>query len=127
MGRYHQFYNLTKKETVSHYLFDGDDLSKMGDGGAYMVCLVHLLCNSNRGDIYVGEGWPWSEKMGTKEEKKALINVVVGRWAGDRIVIQNDNAKEDDPGYISREELEEYREIGHHVARTMDVSNFTPY
>ena len=96
MGQYHQVYNKTKKESLhAHKLELGLKLwEQVGFAGSTADILFALLSNSN------GRGG------GDLDE-----NEVIGRWAGDEIVVQGDYAEEGDPGYIPEAQLAEYTDI----------------
>jgi hypothetical protein len=85
MGQYHELYNLDKKEFVhGHRINNGLKLMEQcGWEKSTSTALWLLLANSN------GRGGG-----------DAKDHPMVGRWAGDRIVVQGDYAESDDPSYI---------------------------
>lgn len=104
MGQYHQAYNKDKKESIhAHKLGLGLKLlEQVGFEKSTADALFLLATNSNgRGG---GDARP---------------HEVIGRWAGDRIVVQGDYAKSDDSGFISEEELESYTDISDIVSEML--------
>lgn len=87
MGQYHYVANLDKKEYIHpHVLGDGLKLMEFGCSafGTMTATALLLACSNGRG------GGDWREDNGD----------VVGRWAGDRIAIIGDYAKDGDfPGF----------------------------
>ena len=102
MGQYHFACNKTKKEFLhAHKLELGLKLwEQVGFAGSTADILFALLANSN------GRGG------GDFDD-----NDVIGRWAGDEIVVQGDYAEKGDPGYIPEDELKQYKDISHLVIR----------
>jgi hypothetical protein len=89
MGQYHVLYNADKKEYVhGHDIDNGLKLmEQVGHETSTASALFLLVANSNgRGG---GDAKP---------------HPMIGRWAGDRIVLQGDYAKSTDPGYIANTE-----------------------
>ncbi|HND32945.1 MAG TPA: hypothetical protein PLA94_23270 [Myxococcota bacterium] len=94
-------YNITKKEYIRPHSIDNGLklMEQVGWNKSTSTALFLLLANSNgRGG---GDARP---------------HPAIGRWAGDRIVVQGDYAVEDDPGFITDEEREEYTDISAIVA-----------
>lgn len=86
MGQYHKVYNIDKGEMINgHGINNGLKLiEQIGHDMSTSTALFLLLANSN------GRG-------GGDVREHALI----GKWAGDRIVIQGDYAEEGDRGFIA--------------------------
>lgn len=105
MGQYHKLYNKDKKEFVyAHHIDNGLKLlEQVGFEKSTSTALFLLVANSN------GRGGG-----------DAKDHPMIGRWAGDRIVVQGDYAKPGDPAYIPEEELEAYTDIS---ADVMDLLN----
>ncbi len=89
MGQYHILYNIDKKERVHpHNIDNGAKLyEQVGFLGSTSTALFALVANSN------GRGGGDFPK-----------HPMVGRWAGDRIVVQGDYAEPGDQGYIPEDE-----------------------
>jgi hypothetical protein len=85
MGQYHKVYNVDKREYIEpHEINNGLKLvEQIGYEHSTSTALFLLLANSN------GRGG------GDVEEHE-----FIGRWAGDRIVVQGDYAEAGDQGYI---------------------------
>lgn len=100
MGQYHTLYNITKKQKVSgHGLGCGIKLlEQIGDPHSTSIALFLLIANSN------GRGGGDAEPHG-----------LIGSWAGDQVVIQGDYAEDDDPSYLSPEQLEEFDDVSNAV------------
>ena len=100
MGQYHKVYNIDKGEYINgHGINNGLKLiEQVGHDMSTSTALFLLLANSN------GRG-------GGDVDDHALI----GKWAGDRIVIQGDYAEEGDKGFISDREIEGYLDISNDV------------
>lgn len=108
MGQYHKVYNTAKRECLdASTIHQGLKLLEQCGPGDYTTmadALWLLLANSNgRGG---GDAPP---------------HPLIGRWAGDPIVIQGDYAEESDPGYIPEAECETYTDI------TRDVDNMLTF
>lgn len=96
MGQYHEVYNLDKKERINpHAIDNGLKLyEQVGHIGSTSTALFALLANSNgRG----GGDFPKHD--------------YIGRWAGDRILVQGDYAEAGDSGYVPAGELEQFTDI----------------
>jgi hypothetical protein len=111
MGQYHEVYNLDKKERIYPLAIDnGLKLyEQVGHISSTSTALFALLANSNdRG----GGDFP--------------DHPMIGRWAGDRILIQGDYAESGDQAYTDREHLETFKDISKDVAEMMAaiVSNY---
>ena len=104
MGQYHKVYNIDKKEYIHPHKIDNGLklLEQIGWINSTSTALFLLLANSNR------------RGGGDAEDHPAI-----GRWAGDRIVIQGDYAEETDQAYITEEELEDFKEISTTVNEMM--------
>lgn len=85
MGQYHKVYNVDKREYIEpHEISNGLKLvEQIGYEHSTSTALFLLLANSN------GRGG------GDVEDHE-----FIGRWAGNRIVVQGDYAEPGDPGYI---------------------------
>lgn len=96
MGQYHKLYNLDKKEYVhAHNIDNGLKLMEQcGFEKCTASALWLLVANSN--DRGGGDAKP---------------HPMVGRWAGDRIVVQGDYSEPNDPGYKTPEELNTFTDI----------------
>lgn len=100
MGQYHKAYNIDKKEFIHPHAIDNGlkQYEQVGHLESTSTALFALLSNSNnRG----GGDFPPHDML--------------GRWAGDRIVIQGDYAEPSDNGYQDPEELEKYTDISKEV------------
>ena len=100
MGQYHEVYNLDKKERIyPHSSGNGLKLyEQVGHVASTSTALFALLANSNaRG----GGDFPAHD--------------MIGRWAGDRILIQGDYANSKDSGYQPEDYLEEFTDISAEV------------
>jgi hypothetical protein len=89
MGQYHVLYNADKKEYVHGHAIDNGLklMEQVGFHGSTASALFLLIANSN------GRGGG-----------DAAAHPMIGRWAGDRIVLQGDYAESTDPGYIANTE-----------------------
>ncbi len=105
MGQYHVLYNTDKKEYVHAHRIDNGLklLEQVGFEKSTATALFLLVANSN------GRG-------GGDANEHELI----GRWAGDRIVVQGDYAEEGDQAYITDAERETYTDIS---AQVLDLLN----
>lgn len=133
MGQYHSVYNLDKKECLHpHSMGDGAKLLEWGCGGLMTAGLAVLLCNSNGrggGDLKVERefvkqkdgNYDYAEPTATQLEWIDAVKAVQGRWAGDRIVVQGDYAKEGDPAYIPSEDLEDFTNIAPRVIAALSA------
>ncbi len=100
MGQYHKLYNTDKKEFVhAHHIDNGLKLlEQVGFEKSTSTALFLLVANSNgRGG---GDAKP---------------HPMIGRWAGDRIVVQGDYAEPGDQAYIAEVELDSYTDISKDV------------
>lgn len=100
MGQYHKVYNKTKNECLNAHKF-GQGLKlveQIGFEGSVADVLFLLLANSN------GRGG------GDFKDHE-----IIGRWAGDEIVVQGDYAEEGDAAFIPDSELEQYVDISHYA------------
>lgn len=105
MGQYHKVYNIDKREMIhGHHIHNGLKLvEQIGHDKSTSTALFLLLANSN------GRGG------GDVEEHE-----FIGRWAGDRIVVQGDYAEPGDPGYISNPD--EYINISSDVDHMLKIT-----
>lgn len=100
MGQYHEVFNLTKRERIhAHRIDNGLKLmEQVGHERSTSTALFLLLANSNgRGN---GDARP---------------HELIGRWAGDRILIQGDYAEKGDPAYKNPKTLDAYADISEQV------------
>lgn len=105
MGQYHEVYNIDKKERIhAHRIDNGLKLmEQVGFEKSTASALFLLLANSNgRGG---GDAKP---------------HPMIGRWAGDRIVVQGDYADSDDKGFVAEEDQEGYVDISSDVKAMLD-------
>ena len=86
MGQYHKLYNIDKREYVHGHRIDNGLklLEQVGHVKSTSTALFLLVANSN------GRGG------GDAEPHR-----MVGRWAGDRIVVQGDYAEPTDRAFIA--------------------------
>jgi len=106
MGQYHEVYNLDKKERINpHSIDNGLKLyEQVGHIGSTSTALFALLANSN------GRG------NGDFPE-----HPMIGRWAGDRILIQGDYYSPDDQASHNESELEAFTDISKDVAKMLKL------
>lgn len=100
MGQYHKVYNVTKREFIHPRRIENGLklMEQVGHDRSTSTALFLLLANSNgRGG---GDARPHD---------------LIGRWAGDRILIQGDYAEKGDPAYKSQKTLEAYTDISDQV------------
>lgn len=103
MGQYHKVYNLDKREFIhAHDIDNGLKLMEQcgpnGDQPTTSDAVWLLLANSN------GRG-------GGDAPKHPMI----GRWAGDRLLVQGDCADEEDTAYIAKDVRESFTNISAEV------------
>lgn len=105
MGQYHKVYNIDKNEFIhAHHIDNGLKLmEQVGFEKSAATALFLLLANSN------GRG-------GGDAKEHSMI----GRWAGDRIVIQGDYANDNDPGYIKEDDRDSFEDISPMVKAMLD-------
>jgi hypothetical protein len=105
MGQYFKVYNVDKEEFIhAHHIDNGLKLmEQVGFQKSTASALFLLLANSNGRS---GGG--------------AKDNPLIGRWAGDRIVIQGDYAEPGDRGFVDPEELARYKNISAEVKSMLD-------
>jgi hypothetical protein len=104
MGQYHEIYNVDKKERINpHAIDNGLKLyEQVGRINTSATALFALVANSNgRG----GGDFPKHD--------------YIGRWAGDRILVQGDYSEPTDQGYVPHNELEEYTDVSAGVAEML--------
>ena len=102
MGQYHALYNVDKKEKVESF-GSAKLLEQVGYPKSTSTALFLLVANSN------GRG-------GGDVENHPLV----GSWAGDRIVVQGDYAKEGDQAFI--EDTDNYKDITKEVWDLLNVT-----
>lgn len=105
MGQYHKVYNVDKREFIhAHHIDNGLKLmEQVGFEKSSATALFLLLANSN------GRGGG-----------DARDHPLIGRWAGDRIVVQGDYAHSGDQGFISGEEMDRFTDISAAVKAMLD-------
>ena len=106
MGQYHEVYNLDKKERIDpHKINNGLKLyEQIGHVASTATALFALAANSNgRG----GGDFP--------------DHPFIGRWAGDRILVQGDYANHKDNGYVDEEVLEQFTDISEDVGKMLGL------
>lgn len=107
MGQYHKVYNIDKKQFIHpHKIDNGLKLvEQIGHLRSTSTALFLLLSNSNGrggGDV--------------------LKHDFIGKWAGDRVVIQGDYAEDCDNGFINNDDIESYSDISDMVNQMLDVA-----
>jgi len=108
MGQYHTVYNIDKQEYIHPHRIDNGAklMEQVGWMGSTSTALFLLLANSNgRGG---GDAKP---------------HELIGRWAGDRILVQGDYAEPGDPAYIDEEELDKFTDISKQVLAMLQSIN----
>lgn len=117
MGQYHTIYNKTKKE---YFSFGGAKLLEKSFNPVNSTALFVLLANSNGrggGDLTVWDGYEYNKKSKkvwtdkNAERIQCAIDLISGRWSGDKIVIQGDYAKKGDPGFITENQFDKFTDI----------------
>jgi hypothetical protein len=106
MGQYHEVYNLDKRERIHpHRIDNGLKLyEQVGHIASTSTALFALLANSNgRG----GGDFP--------------EHPFIGRWAGDRILIQGDYVEETDQAAQNPDVLEAFTDISKDVVEMLAV------
>ena len=105
MGQYHKLYNTDKKEFVHAHRIDNGLklLEQVGFEKSTSTALFLLVANSN------GRGGG-----------DARHHPMIGRWAGDRIVVQGGYAEPTDQGFIPQDEADKYTDIS---ADVLDLLN----
>jgi len=108
MSQYHKVFNLDKKEYIhAHRIDNGLKLLEQcgpGSDPTTSDAVWLLLANSN------GRGGGDAEP-----------NPMIGRWAGDRILVQGDYAEETDTAFLSEEQAEDYTDISSEVKQMLDA------
>ena len=108
MGQYHNVYNLDKREFIhAHQIDNGLKLLEQcgpGDQATTSDAVWLLLANSN------GRGGG-----------DAPIHPLVGRWAGDRLVVQGDYAEDTDAAYLPDDVRESCANISGEVKQMLDA------
>ena len=107
MGQYHKVYNIDRKEFIHPHSIDcGLKLvEQMGFSGSTADALFLLVANSNGrggGDV--------------------VDHPMIGRWAGDRVVVQGDYSEVNDKAHITKSELEGYRDISSSVLEMLKIT-----
>ena len=107
MGQYHKLYNLDKKEYVhAHRIDNGLKLmEQIGWPRSTSTALFLLIANSN------GRGGG-----------DAAPHPMIGRWAGDRVLVQGDYAEPNDPAYTPEETLEQFTDISADIAGLLQAT-----
>lgn len=126
MGQYHAIYNLSKKEVYGP-VTGGVKLLEQAGSYPTMAGLLVLLANSNgRGggdlSVYAEKHDPKTYKpIYTLEEKaqQDAIDLISGRWAGDKIVIQGDYAEKGDKSFCQKKFLNQFTDITELVANAL--------
>ena len=141
MGQYHTIYNVTKKE---RYHLGGAKLWEKAFNTTAMMGLLVLTCNSNNrggGDLtnpilksYWGKNCnklknpkyvnTYTQKPATKKEYDKIqeaIELIQGRWAGDKILVQGDYAEKGDKSFLSEKQLEKFKDISSLVLNALDL------
>lgn len=105
MGQFHKLYNLDKREFVhAHRLDNGLKLMEQcGFEASTATALWLLLANSNGRGLGDAKPHPW-----------------VGRWAGDRILVQGDYAQPGDPAYLPERDLATFSDISEPVRNMLE-------
>lgn len=105
MGQYHKCYNVDKKEYIHPHRIDNGLklLEQVGWEKSTATALFLLVANSN------GRGGG-----------DAKDHPMIGRWAGDRILVQGDYADSNCNGYLTEDELMGFVDIS---ADVMDMLN----
>lgn len=112
MGQYHMVYNKTKHEFFHPHKIDNGLklLEQIGFMRSSSTALFLLVANSN------GRGGGDINNVENEE-----VNNIIGRWAGDEIVVQGDYAEPEDPGYVDHRDDDDlpladvYTDISDHV------------
>lgn len=106
MGQYHKLYNLDKREYVHPHRIDNGLklMEQVGQEKSTASALLLLVANSN------GRG-------GGDAGKHPMI----GRWAGDRVLVQGDYAEPTDAAFLSEEDLASFVDISADVSDMLDV------
>jgi hypothetical protein len=106
MGQYHKVYNLDKQEFIHpHRINNGLKLyEQVGHISSTSTALFALLANSN---AQGGGDFPAHD--------------LIGRWAGDRILIQGDYADPSDNAYTDPEQLDAFTDISSQVLEMLRV------
>lgn len=114
MGQYHEVYNLDKKERINAHRIDNGLklLEQMGHEKSTSSALFLLLANSN------GRGG--GDAFNHDYDKRYELSPYIGRWAGDRIVVQGDYAEDSDTAYLSPTDLEDFKDISYFVNEMLE-------
>lgn len=105
MGQYHSVYNLDKREYIhAHHIVNGLKLMEQcGFNRSTATAVWLLLSNSN------GRG-------GGDAKEHTLI----GHWAGDRLLVQGNYAKEGDRSFLSKDEMDTFTDISSQVLEMLN-------
>jgi hypothetical protein len=127
MGQYHIIYNKTKKE---YFSIGGAKLLEKSFDPICSTALMLLLANSNGrggGDINIEYEYTKDFKKkplaGKILAKQQALDLIAGRWAGDKIVIQGDYATKEDPAFISDNSAKDYTNITREVLTALAVND----
>jgi hypothetical protein len=114
MGQYHKVYNTDKKECINaHRINNGLKLlEQMGHEKSTASAVFLLLSNSN------GRGG--GDAFNHDDNKRYEIHPFIGRWAGDRLVVQGDYAEESDQAYLTDEGIGEFKDISYFVNEMLE-------
>lgn len=108
MGQYHLTVNLDREEYINpHHLGDGLKLLEQNSsfasppGGITTALHVLLTCSNGRGGGDFPDGIGYLKENDyrpsvVKTELQSLANLVVGRWAGDRVAVVGDYTENSD-------------------------------
>lgn len=109
MGQYHMVYNIDKREFIHAHQINNrlKPLEQCGPGDTPSTsdAVWLLLANSN------GRGGGDAPK-----------HPMVGRWAGDRLVVQGDYAEETDTAYVPEDVRESCKNISADVLHMLRVT-----
>jgi len=105
MGQYHKVYNIDKREFIHGRRIDNGLklMEQCGHEKSTATAVWFLLANSN------GRG-----------SGDASDNQLIGRWSGDRLVVQGDYAEEGDQAYLTDEQLDKFSDISQAVKDMLD-------
>jgi len=100
MGQYHKVYNLDKQE----FIHPGE----IGNGLKLLEQIGHIKSTSTAVFLLIANS---SGRGGGDTRHHPLI----GSWAGDRLLVQGDYAKEGDQSYVELSKLETFSNISSKV------------
>ena len=108
MGQYHKVYNIDRKEFIHPH---PDQLwSKISGANGLSRQYSRCAVLARYQIVMAGGG-------GDVEDHD-----MVGRWAGDRIVVQGDYSGVNDKAHIPNDELEDYRDISSSVLEMLKIT-----